>query len=272
MSATQEHLYFRTWEALFFGDLSVEEAARKLEVPPERVETYMDSLRANLSGAIENIFPRIQKWILLSPPNRTNSANGEVEWESLVSRYYKKHPPTSQERRRIVQAFPEFLSQDGAPLPLVELAQLEWAEYDAFVDAGDETQATAQFCKDGIGLSPCLRIFSFQHQITDWLNALDKVPLEGNGTTIPNAEAQPQQVAVSRATQPWRATMTNLSPLGAAVILGLVECGSRAYGEHVALTAQTVRATEHVVGEEIEFLLRQGVLLKAAPSSEARRQ
>lgn len=154
------------------------------------LQIYHNNFFISLSECLQNIYPTIQKLV------------GEEFFTATANQYIGHYRPTSGDIHQFGNYFAEFLSNLPAAfsLPyLAEIAQLEWANHEAFHEADYELfdlTKLQQIPEDKYGkiqfkLHPSARIFSFKFPIMRiWnlchnsSNQNDKVNLDAGGENI----------------------------------------------------------------------------------------
>jgi uncharacterized protein len=154
--------------------LAVDDAARALGVPRVRADLYRRLVKGHVRTALEKIYTTLMR------------AVPQGQWDEWVASYDRAHPPTHYELNATALAFPLFLENVGAAPFLIELAQLEWAEFAVMMDEAAVTP----------GLNPTLTLFAFDYPVASWLAARRAGDESAPVTTFP--APSPEKVAVVR--------------------------------------------------------------------------
>lgn len=124
---------------------------------PARLQVYRNTVHGNCYDTLDSDFPLTQKQFC------------DHEWFDLSQEFFIKYPPQSWELNNCILSFPKFLKAKKVKSHVVELAEYELADLQAFIDAAE--------VKSEMGVTnPTVRVRVFQHQIYDWVS--DGVPSE----------------------------------------------------------------------------------------------
>lgn len=89
------------------------------EVNNERLQLYQDIVSSQYEGALAKMYTRLPSF-------------HPFDWSAISPAYYQSYPPVSFDLNEITFNFPEFLRSKFYPAHLVELAEFELAEFQAF--------------------------------------------------------------------------------------------------------------------------------------------
>ena len=133
---------------------------RPTDVPPERMQVYLDLFYNNIEGFLAGAFP-VAKRVL-----------GDVVWHALARRFVHEHPSDSPYFLDISQEYLAFLDQAApaqAPDFLLELCHYEWVELSLKVDERDlpvaAVNAAGDLLTQPLVLNPLLWLLSYRYPV-----------------------------------------------------------------------------------------------------------
>jgi hypothetical protein len=155
--------------------------------PEERVAIHAGMYRARVADALREDYPKLA---VLA---------GEEGFAALADAYVRAHPSRHPDLGRIGAELPAFLRRRPAPAraDLAELAALEWARAEVFLEAeavplGREALAAlppAAFAGARLGLVPALRVLALGHDVLDLWRRLEDGAPAGPPTRAPTPAA-----------------------------------------------------------------------------------
>jgi hypothetical protein len=154
------HRGVASMRAMLLDEASVESLALAWAQPVERVAIYRTMVAAHSRTAIEKNYRSMPA--LFSP----------ARWDELVTGYYAQHRPWCFELNENAAQFPEYLEHlrsagaSDISVAHVELARLEWAEWNAFSTAVEIPNSVAL-----PALNPTLHILENQYPVAAFLSA-----------------------------------------------------------------------------------------------------
>jgi hypothetical protein len=139
--------------------------------PLQRVEIYGHQYPARMYESLSDDYPKLLAVL------------GEGEFGELTQAYMRTNPSQYADLGRFGQKLEEFLrthQHAGARADLADLARLEWARAECFLEAdapvlardGLATLAPDAFVSSRLRLIPALRHLSFEHDVVGLWNAL----------------------------------------------------------------------------------------------------
>jgi len=182
------HDSMETVHQLLRGDLSPGEAAQKLGAPENRIGIYQQFIRGHIDNILEKNFSALKQII----PSDT--------WSTITTRYFKEFPAQHFELNENAADFPDYLAKivDSREFNLtafhVELAQLEWVEFEAYASEID-IPWTSEILRPT--LNPTLTILQFDYPTAtalDHIRSLD----DNESFEVPAASAAPNVTFVYR--------------------------------------------------------------------------
>lgn len=120
----------------------------------ERLKTYRELVKNSLNSLITNIYRDTNKIL-------------HKDWNSLLSKYIEKYPPSSPILNRVCEHFPQFLKEEKSIMkkhPFIsELALYEWLEIEIYERNGETAKR-----RDGdrFTLNPIHEICKFEYPVS----------------------------------------------------------------------------------------------------------
>lgn len=157
----------------------------------ERVEIYARMYRGRMVDALREDFPKIAEIL------------GDESFGTAVANYLREHPSEHPDLGRIGRRFEDYLRSAppaGAPVDLADLAALEWARAEVFLEA-DGAPATraalkqielAAFAGTRLRFVSAFRLLSLEHDPLPAWRALEA------GAPVPDPTRRPTRIAVWR--------------------------------------------------------------------------
>lgn len=157
----------QTWSTLhelFTAKTDVGSAATVLNVATERLAIYPRMVRHHVVNIIEKNFASVKATL----------SNGT--WEKIVDDFYRTCPSTHFEMNETARAFPEFLVKESDYISEIsqfhiELAQLEWAEFEVYKTSESQTTTGDTLASPVLPvLNDTLQIFEFEYPVVSFLS------------------------------------------------------------------------------------------------------
>jgi hypothetical protein len=194
LAETQAALWPAITQGKVEGIEQLVQASRRLN-PEQRVDIYSQMYFWRQVDALKEDFPKLAALL------------GEDGFGQLVHRYVMTHPSEHFSLGRLGRKLAEFLSeqpQDHGRPDLADLASLEWARAEVFVerDAPLATEAALadlrphEFARARLKLIPAVRLLRLGHDVISLWRAIE------------NSEAPPDPAARERDVLVWRKQWT----------------------------------------------------------------
>jgi hypothetical protein len=160
-----------------------------------RLQIYRNNLQANLTGALEDIYPAVRALV------------GERFFAALARRYIHRHPSRNGNLHAFGQSLPQFAADDEACaglLYLADVATLEWLYHEVFHEAdADAAGITAlesfdreQYPNLRLRFHPATRPFESRFAVLDiWRLACGQGPAQAGRIDV---DAGPCRLLVAR--------------------------------------------------------------------------
>lgn len=114
------------------------------------MDIYRNTVRGNWNDTLSSDY------------SLTRQQFSKSEWDRLSAAFFMEFPPRAWELNRCVADFPKFLKRAKRKPWIAELADYEWTDIAAFIDASTVAKNLGR-------TNPSLKIRVYQHQIFNWV-------------------------------------------------------------------------------------------------------